>query len=88
MREFHSHGDGSFSKNDLATFGKNVIFEKGIMIWHPETISLGNNVYLGHYAMLKGHPKGKMIIGNNTWIGQNAFIHSAGDPAKILRMRE
>ncbi|MCB0308728.1 MAG: hypothetical protein KDD48_05100, partial [Bdellovibrionales bacterium] len=78
MRQFKSHGSGNFTIDQIAMLGSNVIFEKDICIWHPETVSIGNNVYIGHRTMLKGHPKGKLSIANNVWIGQNVFIHSAG----------
>jgi acetyltransferase-like isoleucine patch superfamily enzyme len=78
MRTFVSHGDGSFRREDFASIGTKVIFESGVLVFHPETISIGENVYVGHRAMLKGHPAGRMSIGENTWIGQNVFLHSAG----------
>jgi acetyltransferase-like isoleucine patch superfamily enzyme len=48
------------------------------MVFHPEQIVLGNNVYVGHYAILKGYYKNRMVIGNNVWIGQHCLLHSAG----------
>lgn len=78
MRNFASHGDGSFQTKDFASIGTNVIFEKEVMVFNPEKIFLGNNVYIGHRTMLKGYFKNTMKIGNNVWIGQNCFFHSAG----------
>ena len=75
---FRSHGTGKFSAGDFASIGKNVIFETGVLVFHPENICLGSNVYVGHYAILKGYYKNEMVIGNNVWIGQNCFFHSAG----------
>lgn len=79
MKRFSSHGDGRFRPEDLHRIGAHVIFEAGVRIWHPETIELGTNLYIGHDAMLKGYYKGRMVIGDDTWIGQGAFFHSAGD---------
>ncbi len=79
MRTFQSHGDGSFQLKDFSSLGENIIWEDEIKVWHPETISLGNNVYVGHRTLLKGHPKGTLNIGSNTWIGQECFFHSAGN---------
>ena len=76
MRE--SHGDGGFSLNQFAKIGKNVVFEKGVLIFHPENIEVGENVYVGHNTILKGYYKNRMIIGDGTWIGQQCFLHSAG----------
>jgi acetyltransferase-like isoleucine patch superfamily enzyme len=73
-----SHGDGTFSIAQLARCGPNCIFETGVLVFHPENIELGANVYVGHYAILKGYHKNKMRIGDQTWIGQQSFLHSAG----------
>jgi len=79
MRRFRSHGDGTFEPDQLRAIGAQVIFEAGVRIWHPENVSLGENVYVGHDAMLKGYYKGHLVIGDDTWIGQRVFIHAAGD---------
>jgi len=73
-----SHGDGKFKKNDFYKIGKNTIIEKGVLVFHPENIELGSDIYIGHNTILKGYYKNKMTIGNGTWIGQQCFIHSAG----------
>ena len=78
MRRFHSHGDGLFEPTQLRALGQNVIFEPGVRVFHPETISIGNNVYVGHETFLKGHPHGTLDIASDVWIGQRVFIHSAG----------
>jgi len=76
---YKSHGDGTFSINQLKKIGKNVIFEKDIMIFHAEANEIGNNVYIGHQSILKGYCNGRFIIGDGTWIGQQCFLHSAGN---------
>lgn len=73
-----SHGDGHFDNRDFKNIGTNVIFERGVMIFHPENIEIGSNVYIGHNTMLKGYYNNTMKIGDNTWIGQGCFFHSAG----------
>lgn len=73
-----THGDGSFSVKDFKKIGENVIFERGVLVFHPENISIGRNVYIGHNAILKGYHKNEMIIGDHTWIGQGGFLHSGG----------
>jgi acetyltransferase-like isoleucine patch superfamily enzyme len=75
---FHSHGDGTFLPGDFRALGANVIFEAGILVFHPQTITLGNNVYLGHRSILKGYHLNELIIGDDVWIGQNCYFHSAG----------
>ena len=78
MRKFKTHGDGAFELDEFKKLGENIIFEPGVLIWHPETISLGRNVYVGHRAMVKGYPEGHITIGDHVWIGQNVFMHGAG----------
>ena len=73
-----SHGDGSFSPEDLAFLGKDTVIEKGVLIFHPENIRIGDRVYVGHNTILKGYYRNRMEIGSGTWIGQQCFFHSAG----------
>lgn len=73
-----SHGDGFFKTDDFKSIGTSVILERGVMVFHPENIEIGNNVYVGHNTILKGYYKNTMKIGDHTWIGQNSFFHSAG----------
>jgi len=77
-KRFSSHGDGCFAPEDFRSLGANVIFEPGVLVFHPETVSIGDNVYVGHGTILKGYHLNEMVIGANTWIGQNCFFHSAG----------
>jgi acetyltransferase-like isoleucine patch superfamily enzyme len=35
-------------------------------------------VYVGHYAILKAYHLNEMHIGDESWIGQQCFFHSAG----------
>jgi acetyltransferase-like isoleucine patch superfamily enzyme len=73
-----SHGSGEFTPSQFARLGKNVVFEAGVLVFHPETIEIGDDVYVGHHAILKGYYKGRIVIGDGTWIGQQAFLHGAG----------
>jgi len=74
----HSHGSGEYLRTDFARIGQNVILEAGTLVFHPENIEIGDNVYVGHQTILKGYFKNKMIIGDGVWIGQQCFLHSAG----------
>jgi acetyltransferase-like isoleucine patch superfamily enzyme len=78
MKRFASHGTGEFDRSQFARIGENVIFEPGVLVFHPEQIRIGNNVYIGHNTILKGYYKNEMVIGDNVWIGQQCFFHSAG----------
>ncbi len=77
-KRYASHGDGKFKPDDLRKIGENVIFEDGVLVFHPENIELGSNIYVGHNSILKGYHQNTMAIGDNTWIGQACFFHSAG----------
>jgi acetyltransferase-like isoleucine patch superfamily enzyme len=78
IRRFASHGTGEFSLQQFRQVGENVVFERGVLVFHPENISLGSNIYIGHNTILKGYYRNEMVIGDNTWIGQACFLHSAG----------
>jgi acetyltransferase-like isoleucine patch superfamily enzyme len=73
-----SHGKGEIYNAAFKLFGKEIVMEDGVLVFHPETISLSDKVYVGHNTILKGYYKGEMNIGEGTWIGQNCFLHSAG----------
>lgn len=78
MKDWFSHGTGEFQPEQFRKLGRNVVFERGVLVFHPENIIIGDNVYIGHYTMLKGYYKNEMRIGSHTWIGQNCFLHSGG----------
>jgi len=74
-----SHGTGRFNKSDFKKLGDRVVFESGVLVFHPENISIGNDVYIGHQTILKGYYNSKLIIDDGTWIGQQCFFHGAGN---------
>jgi len=78
IRKYNSHGDGHFDLKDFKMVGENVVFEHGVLVFNPRTISLGSNIYIGHHTILKGYTKNEMNIKDDTWIGQMCFLHSAG----------
>ena len=73
-----THGTGQFELTQFTKLGKNVVFESGVLVFHPENIEIGDDVYVGHYTILKGYYRNKMIIGSGTWIGQQCLFHGAG----------
>jgi acetyltransferase-like isoleucine patch superfamily enzyme len=73
-----THGTGVVTREALAQCPSSVVFEPGALVFHPENIELGDDVYVGHYAILKGYYKNKLVVGARTWIGQAAFLHGAG----------
>src|ERR671932_722036 len=78
MKDWFSHGSGELDTGKFRKLGRNVVFERGVWVFHPENIEIGDNVYVGHNVFLKGYYKSLMRIGSNTWIGQNCFFHSGG----------
>lgn len=73
-----SHGTGAFAPTDFRAVGADCVFEAGVLVFHPENITLGRNVYVGHQAILKGYHRNEMRVGDETWIGQQVFLHAAG----------
>jgi acetyltransferase-like isoleucine patch superfamily enzyme len=73
-----SHGSGEIDRTALAACGSGVVIEPGALLFHPENVELGDDVYVGHHAILKGYFKNRLRIGDRTWIGQQAFLHAAG----------
>ena len=73
-----SHGTGQVDRSALKRCPASVVIEPGALIFHPENVSLDEDVYVGHYAILKGYYKNELVIGRGTWIGQAAFLHAAG----------
>jgi len=73
-----SHGTGQVNRDSLASCGTGVVFEFGALVFHPENVEIADDVYVGHYAILKGYYQNRLVIGAGTWIGQHAFLHSAG----------
>jgi acetyltransferase-like isoleucine patch superfamily enzyme len=73
-----THGTGELRPELLASCGADCVFEREVLIFHPENVHVGRNVYVGHRTILKGYYKNEMRIGDETWIGQMCFLHSAG----------
>ncbi len=73
-----SHGDGTPDISKLKSLGEGVVLEKGVRIFHPENVSIGGNVYIGHNTFIKAYFKNEIVIGDDTWIGQDCFIHGGG----------
>ncbi len=78
IKPYASHGDGRLDIAKFRKLGDNVVFEQGVMAFHPENIEIGDNVYVGHGAFLKGYFNNTMTIGSDSWIGQGAFLHAGG----------
>jgi acetyltransferase-like isoleucine patch superfamily enzyme len=79
MRPFRSHGDGRFRREELRRVGARVVFEAGALLFHPGSIEIADDVYVGHYAILHGYHDGPGLrVGAGTWIGPQCYLHAAG----------
>src|SRR3990167_11442285 len=77
MPRFESHGSGKFKKSDFKKIGQKVVFESGVVVYHPENIEIGSDVYIGANTILEGYHHRKLIIKNRVWIGPQAYLHAA-----------
>lgn len=73
-----SHGTGRFDPEELGTVGERVVFEEGVLVFNPAHVHLGDDVYVGHRAMLKGDTRNPLVVGSGSWIGPDCYLHSAG----------
>ncbi len=73
-----SHGTGVVDRGALKRCPTSVVIEPGALIFHPENVTLDEDVYVGHYAVLKGYYKNELVVRRGAWIGQAAFLHAAG----------
>lgn len=73
-----SHGTGAWSIAGFAAFGPGSAIEDDVLVFHPEHVSIGAGVYVGHRVILKGYHRNRLVIGDGTWIGEQAFLHAAG----------
>jgi len=73
-----THGTGRFTPEELGSLGERCVLEEGVLAFNPAHIFIGDDVYVGHRAMLKGDTRGELRIESGAWIGQDCFIHSAG----------
>lgn len=73
-----SHGTGAVERERLGRCPPSVVWEPGALVFHPENVFLDEDVYVGHYAILKGYYRNRLEIGRGSWIGQGAFLHAAG----------
>jgi acetyltransferase-like isoleucine patch superfamily enzyme len=73
-----SRGSGRFSRDALAACGSGAVIEDGVLVFHPDQVFLGDDVYVGHRTILNGDSRGELRVDDGTWIGSDCFLHSAG----------
>jgi acetyltransferase-like isoleucine patch superfamily enzyme len=75
---WRSHGTGRFDPADLGSVGERVVIEDGVRIFNPAHVHLGDDVYVGHGALLRGDTRGELRVGDGSWLGHGCHLQSAG----------
>lgn len=58
----------------LKKLGNNLRVGSNVEIKHPETIEIGDNVFIGSQTYIQGRFDGQCIIGNHVWIGPQSYF--------------
>jgi len=45
-----------------------------VSLQHPETLEIGNGVFIGDQAIVQGRHDGRCVIGDRVWIGPQSFL--------------
>lgn len=61
-------------KSLLKKCGDGIAISTFVTFVHPETIEMGDGVFIGSYAMIQGRHDGRCSIGNKVWIGPHSFL--------------
>jgi len=54
--------------------GDGVSVESGVGFKHPETLEIGDNVFIGSQSFIQGRYDGTAKIGNKVWIGPQSYF--------------
>ena len=76
------HGEGDFDalmrraalRALSRMFGDGVTVGRGLVFRHPETFEIGSGVFLGEQTMIQGRVDGMCRIGDQVWIGPQAYF--------------
>jgi acetyltransferase-like isoleucine patch superfamily enzyme len=52
--------------------------EDDVLVFHPDRVSIGEGVYVGHRAILKGYHEHELVIDDGSWIGELCYMNAAG----------
>jgi acetyltransferase-like isoleucine patch superfamily enzyme len=55
-------------------FGHGISLGRNVSIIHPETIELGDRVFIGDQTIIQGRFDGSCVIGNGVWIGPQSYF--------------
>lgn len=62
------------AKSIFKGFGNSVSVGASLSFSHPETIEIGNGVFIGRQTTIQGRLDGYCKIGNRVWIGPNCYF--------------
>jgi len=54
--------------------GHNLRIEPEIVVKHPETMEIGDAVFIGAHTMIQGRFDGTCRIGDHVWIGPHSYL--------------
>jgi acetyltransferase-like isoleucine patch superfamily enzyme len=74
-KSWDSHGSGD--DRNFKSVGFGVVIEPGVRIFLAQSMELGDDVYIGHDAILKGYVDRRFVIGSGTWIGPQCFMYAS-----------
>jgi acetyltransferase-like isoleucine patch superfamily enzyme len=55
-------------------FGHGVQVGRGALIKHPETIEIGDGVFIGEQVFIQGRYDGRCLIGDHVWLGPQSYL--------------
>ncbi len=55
-------------------FGYGVHVGRGALVKHPETLEIGNGVFIGEQAFIQGRFDGRCVIGDHAWLGPQSYF--------------
>lgn len=55
-------------------FGHGVTIGRGAMVKHPETIEIGDGVFVGEQTYIQGRYDGRCVIGDYAWLGPQSYF--------------
>lgn len=63
-----------FVKSLFSRLGTDVTISPQVSFLHPETIEIGDGVFIGSYTFIQGRIDGYCKIGNKVWIGPYSYF--------------
>lgn len=61
-------------KSLFKSIGNDITVSTFVTFTHPETIEIGDGVFIGQYALIQGRHDGYCKIGNKVWIGPYTYF--------------